>query len=1443
MRKYYYLLPAALLTIVATSIGASMKGEKEATVQGIPYFSTSSHQTDPNRTPRSRTEINIPDPGTAGGDISSFTLDSIKNWSGEGTKRAGLVIQWNNGKDNYALAFGYRFEGRPTGIDMLRCVVENNPQLYGLFQRTNVSSGTEKFGYTINGIGWDTNNSGLPVKIIDTGNGDEEYSSYTGFFEHPRGCNENVSYPDYDYDNWISADPDDYWQAGWYKGYWSYWLKDGNGGFSYSGVGASGRTLSDGSWDGWNFQPDMQMYDWKPVYAVPSLVPEGFTEIFTLGGVTYQLKDNSNAQVIRGEQPYSGEITIPATVTTKDGTFSVSSIGSEAFANCAVTKVSIPSTVGTIGKKAFANTDLTEVYLPDGLSEMKDSVFFGCSKLAEINIPSTLSQIPTGAFSGTGLTELSFPNSVTIIQTRAYKDCKNLKEIIFPAEVSQISSEAFAGCDKITKITLDATLPLTISDDVFSETAYSTATLVVPEGFREAYVAAQGWKNFTNITTHLLPVNVGDKFLFNGVPIRITSVEPNTATVTYNHFNGRFRETAVETANAKLSGDLVVPETVEYMGKTFKVTEIQPYSFYGAYKVTSVKLPADIRGFGPHIFDGCYNLTSVELPDNITSFPEGAFDGCSKLTEIGNMPEVVDTIGASAFNQCSKLTSFPFIKEGLKVIATSAFSNSGLNQIIIPATVDSIGYQAFAWSKLTNITVPESVTKLGLNIFYQCSQLTAANLPASMTEIPQGMFFNCKALTAIEVPDGVKKINDNAFYGCSKLANVTLPPSLESIGKEAFRSAASLTQIALPDKLNTISDNAFYGCKLTSLIIPAGVDSIGKNAFYGGAFTEVVYPANVTRTGGYTFAGCSSLTKITFPDNLVCIPDGLLKDCKNLVDLVIPAACKKIGDESFYGCAALDIAIPSQLESIGKKAFYGCKAIKSVNIPRAITTIPEALFRDCSALSEINFAPGTKVIEKQAFYGCKALETMTLPATLDSIGTDLFYGCTSLKEVTFPEGIQNIPNSMFNGCASLETVNLGSTLKSIGDYAFSGCYALSSAPLPATLETLGTRVFQNCTSLESVELPKNIVAVPTYTFSGCSNLAEVKLSENTSGIDSYAFSKCKNLTSISFPETLTSIGSSAFADCSALVPVYPKSLEKIGAYAFSNCTSITTFELPDSLKTIEGSAFQGCTGLPETIEIPATITSLGGAVIQGTNVKTVYVCDPVGTAAFDYTFRIVSSWSNPVYCDVVVPYGYVEKCSELTGYKNAQSLTEPELSQISFSTGTVVATGESADITADIDPVFSEILSPKFQEASRNGFNNNVDVELIYSFVRELTKEDEQGVSMYREEGSQEEKSTEAFINEDKKFEANLEELKPNSVYTFKWRVSTGDNVIESEPEFLTTTTLPTSIDNVIIPTEPVEIYSFTGEYIGRFESIDKVRLTGIFIVIQNKSALKATFK
>lgn len=908
-----------LTALIVTSASATVNVPRK--VQGVSY------------TPNITTKYDYVDPADMPGD-GEFTFDMIESWTGEGANRAALVIQWNAEGETTALVFGYRWDGQATGADMMRAVTEANPRLYSLMQYTNVSSPTDpNGGYTICGIGWDADNDG-EISISD---GVDVYSNETGWFKHPRGYDPVTGGSiDYDYDSWFSLDEDDFWDSGWYSSYWSYWVKSSQEAqFSYSSWGASGRVLTDGCWDGWNFALNMYASSWKKFAPAPALIPEGAKTDFEVNGLHFTLKDYSRKTVVLAAPTattgiYTGDITVPATFVDGEFTYTVVAVAKEAFQNSAATSVVLPATVTSIGANAFAgSTALTSVSV-DGVN--------------------ALTTIDTGAFDGcSALTSFLLPANPTKIADRTYAGTA-IAAIDLPASIKSIGEEAFADCNALTAVTVNTIYPLEITENVFSTAAYQNATLTVPYGYTADYAAATGWANFVNVAEQFIPVNVGDVFVYQGVTYQV--LDDASVMATHCRVEGSATTSTIKAANAAYTGDLVIPASVSFQGKTLAVTAIDEYAFYYAVNVTTITIEAPVTAIEQYTFDDCSAVTAITLPATVQRVDKYAFAYCKKLAAL-TLPEGLTDLGERCFFYCQALT-----------------------EITLPQGITAIPSYCFSYcTGLQSMTFGDQVTTLGDYVFDNCAALTSVRLPQGMTKLPNYFFRNCSALESIDLPESVTAIGMAAFSGCKKL-NISLPATITSIDSEAFKNCTALTSMTLPESITAIPNSLFYGCS---------------------SLASVSYSDQLTSIGNYAFYNCSALPAVTIPATVKTIGTYAFAGCKLIESVVIPEGITTLGNYDFQNCTALSsITLPSTLKSIGNYVFAGCTSLTTIDLPASLTSLGTYVFKDCTALTAIDLPAGITSIGGYCFQN-SGLTELVVPASVTTMAvTDVVYGCTDI---------------------------------------------------------------------------------------------------------------------------------------------------------------------------------------------------------------------------------------------------------------------------------------------------------------------------------------------------------------------------------------------------------------------------------------------------------------
>ena len=96
----------------------------------------------------------------------------------------------------------------------------------------------------------------------------------------------------------------------------------------------------------------------------------------------------------------------------------------------------------------FSRKDkIKKVVIGNGVTNIGDFAFKGCSNLTSVTIPNSVKSIGEYAFWGcSGLTSITIPNSVTSIGEYAFDGCSGLTSITIPNSVTSIGDYAFSYC-------------------------------------------------------------------------------------------------------------------------------------------------------------------------------------------------------------------------------------------------------------------------------------------------------------------------------------------------------------------------------------------------------------------------------------------------------------------------------------------------------------------------------------------------------------------------------------------------------------------------------------------------------------------------------------------------------------------------------------------------------------------------------------------------------------------------------------------------------------------------------------------------------------------------------------------------------------------------------------------------------------------------------------
>ena len=643
-------------------------------------------------------------------------------------------------------------------------------------------------------------------------------------------------------------------------------------------------------------------------------------------------------------------------------------------------------------------------------------------KTVTLNMLKNYAVVGKNAFAGfTQLNKINNSDKIIEIHEAAFKGCTALEGKWYFPNLKSVGKEAFANCTAIKEISLPSVA--TIEEKAFKG---CTAIWEIKLG---QFITSIGSEAFANTLQQSTIPTYGTHVNHE---IFMESEAPATAADAFSgvYFAKTYLNVAGEYATSYLSSNVWNQFAIS-SGVIFPVSG----TIVGGYGTWSIdKYGVLIINGGTPNYDSPSDVPwniyrkyiyDIQMTDNCAYIGKNTFayedEGESKVTSV-EIPASVETIGENAFKNNDQIEVVE--AEGVKNIGDEAFTNC---------------------SSLEKVKFGKDVQSLGNKVFNQCGLVDVMAVKAAVPPAVTAQTFQGLGIVSSNAPAKVK----------AKAAARRAPNATAATGQKA-------TTLEVPDEHIAKYLAAQYWNLFSFKYIGEHGGIVKSGQYFDGVW--VIYEDGTliasseastgTIDGFYNQPGVKRVELMGGATELNWTGFGPA-DLPNLEEVVLSPALHKLGDEVFKNSSKLKSINLENVDSIGQNCFKGCTSLTSINLPN-VKNIDNNAFEGCTALTSATLSGESFKMDYQVFKGCTALKSIDLSGmSYLSTPTGAFTGCTALEHVKMDGTALQVSASMFNGCSALTTVELGSDCRNVYATAFANTSLnriYSASPTPATIE-------------------------------------------------------------------------------------------------------------------------------------------------------------------------------------------------------------------------------------------------------------------------------------------------------------------------------------------------------------------------------------------------------
>ncbi len=709
--------------------------------------------------------------------------------------------------------------------------------------------------------------------------------------------------------------------------------------------------------------------------------------------------------------------------------------------------------------------------------------FYNCENLASIILPINLLEIGMYAFYNTSISSISIGENVVLIDDYAFA-LSNLNEITFigDSNLEVIGYQAFFGL-YLTEITIPKSVVF-IDERAFSFNE-SLHTFIFEQGSTIKNIPDYMLYKSDKITSLIIPRSV--EVIGFGAFSFITEL----TTVTFEENSQLLMIDGMAFASCTKLESIIIPELVEI---------INDNAFNNCTNLSEVIFLSDenLLLIGIKAFYDCMSLIEIVLPNSITTIYKEAFSGCNNLESV-NIPSNLEILSVEVFKNTA-LTEI-FIPASVKEILQGAFI--GVPTLLTltfeeVSQLTKIDNYAFSGTGIKEVVIPNSVDTIGESIIGPHLEKLHFESNSSLLVIGSYAFHNNQYLKTLVLPDNLQEIGFNAF-GCYapisafghvynyEMSKVFIPDSVTIINSQAFRNVINLTIFTDFDSkpngwkndfnMKTTTDNhrviykvidyGFINDEINEYILNSqglmyvvtsdnkayilglANDNLEENILIPTAFNGYIVKGIVDNA----FANNNTIMTIRFEDgsHLEWIGKTAFSECSNLSLIILPEGLLEIGNEAFKDCLKMrNIHIPKTVTHLGKNVFLNIQYFTATTAHAAkpstwnslnisfIFDIDEVYYNDSFIYHVIDAE-----IELLGLIPSKDLIDVVVPGFIDGFPVTkmtyfLFSYNNNIRTIVFLEDTQidKLNNSTFRDSLFIEKIYLPLNIITIEEYAF-----------------------------------------------------------------------------------------------------------------------------------------------------------------------------------------------------------------------------------------------------------------------------------------------------------------------------------------------------------------------------------------------------------------------